>query len=424
MPKSKKPKKPYPGFPLTAHPVGQWCKTINYKTYYFGPWADPKAAEAKYHAERDNIQAGRPRNTDTKPAADAPNAGPTVKRLCDSFLTEKFHAVQSKELAERTFVMYRRACEKLADKLGKTRQLSDLTTEDFQRLRAELSNCEPRDGETKKRGLVSLANEIRVVRIIVKYGIDTGMIEQQLRLNVAFKAPSKKSLRTEKNLKPARMLDADQLRLVLGAAARQQRAMILLGINCGFGQADVSALPESAVNLKAGWIDFPRPKTAVRRRCPLWPETIEALREAFAKRPQPTDERAIGKAFITRTGTLYVRSITKGEQIDDIVQVDGVALEFGKLLTKLKLKRPGLNFYCLRHGFETIAGESADQVAVSHIMGHAPASSDMAAVYRERISDERLQRVVDVVRKWLWPEGSEAAWMIAEAERAKAPAVK
>ena len=44
----------------------------------------------------------------------------------------------------------------------------------------------------------------------------------------------------------------------------------------------------------------------------------------------------------------------------------------------------------LRHVFETIGGESRDQVAVDHIMGHADQS--MAAHYRERISDERLQK--------------------------------
>ncbi len=67
------------------------------------------------------------------------------------------------------------------------------------------------------------------------------------------------------------------------------------------------------------------------------------------------------------------------------------------------LKREKLSFYALRHTFETIAGESKDQVAVNAVMGHA--DNSMAAVYRERISDERLQAVVDVVRAWLWPAG-------------------
>ena len=71
-----------------------------------------------------------------------------------------------------------------------------------------------------------------------------------------------------------------------------------------------------------------------------------------------------------------------------------------KLLKSLGIGRTGLNFYGLRHTFETIGGESRDQVAVDHIMGHA--RDDMASVYRERISDERLKAVTDHVRGWLF----------------------
>ena len=65
------------------------------------------------------------------------------------------------------------------------------------------------------------------------------------------------------------------------------KAMILLGINCGFGNADCGNLPVAALDLDGSWVDYPRPKTGINRRCPLWPETVEALRVAFAKRPAP-----------------------------------------------------------------------------------------------------------------------------------------
>ena len=81
---------------------------------------------------------------------------------------------------------------------------------------------------------------------------------------------------------------------------------------------------------------------------------------------------------------------------------DPVCKEFSKLIKFLKLHRPGLGFYALRHSFETIGGESRDQVAVNYIMGHAPTANDMASVYRERISDERLRAVTDHVYNWLF----------------------
>lgn len=79
---------------------------------------------------------------------------------------------------------------------------------------------------------------------------------------------------------------------------------------------------------------------------------------------------------------------------------DPVGKEFTKLLVSLKLKRPGLSFYALRHTFETIGGDSRDQVAVDQIMGHA--RDDMASVYRKRINDQRLRAVADHVHHWLF----------------------
>jgi integrase len=98
-----------------------------------------------------------------------------------------------------------------------------------------------------------------------------------------------------------------------------------------------------------------------------------------------------GLVFLTKYGDSWAKLITTANPL---------SAEMRKLLNKLKLHRPGLGFYALRHTFETIAGEGRDQVAVNAIMGHADAS--MAAHYRERISDERLIDAVNVVRRWLF----------------------
>lgn len=84
--------------------------------------------------------------------------------------------------------------------------------------------------------------------------------------------------------------------------------------------------------------------------------------------------------------------------------LDTLGVSFGELLKKLDINGHR-NFYALRHTFETIAGESRDQVAVNALMGHV--DSSMAGVYRERISDERLLAVVETVRSWLWPDVAE-----------------
>ena len=72
------------------------------------------------------------------------------------------------------------------------------------------------------------------------------------------------------------MFQAEEMRKILDSATQPLKAMILLGINCGFGATDISNLPLSAIDFKGGWVDFPRPKTEIAARCPLWPETVKA----------------------------------------------------------------------------------------------------------------------------------------------------
>ena len=416
-----KPEKPYPTFPLTAHPVGQWSKKIRQKVHYFGSWADPEAAMAKYVFQRDDLQAGRkpkpyppattPEPQETTPDAEtAVDSGPAIHDLVNRFLSVKKQAVETGELAQRSFEMYERSGKAFSAYFGRGRQLANLDSEDFEKYRNHLS---------KGRSLVSLTNELRAVRIMFNFGW-AHLIEPEhkvaatpMKLKSWLKMPSKKAIRIEQSKKPARILEADELRNVIAAAGVPLKAMILLGLNCGFGNNDIASLPETAVDLKSGWVDFPRPKTGIPRRCPLWPETVTAVQAALAKRPKAKDEAAKGKLFVTKYGAIFVRSVNEG------TQVDSIALEFGKLLRKLVLKRKGLNFYCLRSVLETIGGDGGDQACVDALMGHVAKADDMAAIYRKRLNDSRRLAVVELVRLWLWPGGSEQAWLEAEAERLK-----
>jgi integrase len=144
------------------------------------------------------------------------------------------------------------------------------------------------------------------------------------------------------------MIDAAKLRAAIKGASNPMRAMILLGINCGFGQTDIANLPRSAIDLKRKWIDYPRIKTAVPRRCPLWPETVKALCSAIACRGEPRDKADDGLVFLTRFGHKWVRTrfVAEGKPATPI---DSVQFEFQKVLMAAKVERVG--FYTLRHVF-------------------------------------------------------------------------
>jgi integrase len=378
-----KPEKPYECFPLFAHATKRWAKKINGKMHYFGKWDDPQAAVDLFNEQRDDLYAGRTPRPKTESL--------TIRDLCNRFLTSKTHLLDTSEITERSFRSYYIVCERIINGLGKHRRVDDIDPGDFERLRGKLAET---------LGPVALGNEINRVRMVFKYGYDQGLIDLPARYGQTFKRPSRKTLRKTRAANGKRMFEADDLTAIINAASNPLKAMILLGINCGFGQSDIATLPKSAIDLDVGWVDFPRPKTGVERRCQLWPVTVDTLREAINARPAPADEADADQTFLTKYGNRWVRTVKTEDEKKRGMVIDSVAQEFGKVLGHLGLRRRGLNFYALRHTFETIAGESRDQVAVNAIMGHV--DNTMAGVYRERISDERLHAVTDCIHHWLF----------------------
>ena len=389
----KQAQKPYPGFPLFPHATGRWAKKIRQKLHYFGKITDdPEGSEALKRLNREwpFLKEGR-----TPPPADAGD-GCTIRTLCNSFLTSKRNRVDGGELSAHSFAKYYETCELLIGYFGKDRRVDDLRPDDFEGFRKSLSqDC----------GVVTLRSKINRCRVVLKYAYDNRLIAQSVEFGRSFDRPSEKMLRKARNESGPRMFEAEEIRSILQIVDPVVKAMVLLGINCGFGNTDVANLPQSAVDFETGWCSFPRPKTEVQRRIPLWPETVDALRKAISMRPEPNDPKDSDLCFITSRGNRFVRvqesKRTKGRH----VTINAVARRFDPLVRKLHINgRRG--FYALRHTFETVGGDSRDQVAVDAIMGHV--DSSMAATYRQRISDDRLRAVVNVVRDWLWPTDRES----------------
>jgi integrase len=383
-----RPRKPYSDFPLSPHASGKWQKKILGKIHYFGRWARVvnghlervdgdgwKEALELYKSQADDLHAGRtPRvqNLD----------GLTVAGLCNQFLTAKLRKRDSGEMGSRMFVEYKEITDLLVATFGPRRLVEDLAADDFEQLR---------DVMAKRWGPVRLGNAVTRVKSVFRYGIEKGLIEKSVRYGGEFKKPDKSVLRRHKAKNGGRMLEAEQVRGLLEALERnpQLRAMTLLGLNCGFGNNDVATLPLSAVDLDADMIDYPRPKTGIGRRCPLWPETVAALRSVIKARPA-TDSKLV---FINSRGSPWVK-------VTDRSRTDNISVHFTEAMKAVGFHREGLGFYSLRHVFRTVADEARDPVAIDIIMGHSDPS--MGGHYRERVADERLVAVVNVVHSWLF----------------------
>lgn len=401
-------------FPLYKHPSGRWYKKVKGKFCYFGKVSDdPKGEKAlvRWLDEKDALLAGRkPRRS---------QGGLTIAELCNRFLEAKERRLATDELQASTFHDYLRVCKEIAAAFGRDRLVDDLAADDFEKLRATLA---------KKYGITRLGNTIVRVRSVFKYGLENDLMEKPAKFGSEFRKPKKSAARKHLQHRGKLTFAADEIHKLLAAASPQLRAMIYLGINCGFGNNDCASLPLSNVDLDASWLDFPRPKTAIERRCPLWPETVSALREAIASRPEAKKKSDADFVFVTKYGHSWAKELgfkiasdeNGSKEMKATGNSDPVGKAFRKLINKIdnaaadaaktsgqkpqqKMYRRGVGFYTLRRQFEIVGGESRDQVAVDAIMGHA--DETMAAVYRQGvISDERLRAVVDRVRYWLLPQ--------------------
>jgi integrase len=371
--KPKPPRKPYKTFPLFSHQNGQWCKKIKGKHRFFGVWADPDAAQRLYDRQKDAISNGE--------AHQSLPGDATIADACNHFLTHKTQLCESGELAERTFDRYKSACEMLVDYFGRTYLLDRLNAGDFTALRASMA---------KRWGPVALGNEIQMVRSVFRFGYESQLIDRPVRFGPGFRKPSAKTLRIARTANGPKLFTPEQLQALLKVATVNLRAMLLLGLNGGMGNTDIAELPIKALDLDGGWLDYARTKTGIMRRIPLWPETVEAIRGAMKARKQPEAADDAPLLFVGPRGKSYIGN-HRGYR---------VTAEFNRGAAKAKIE--GRTFYDLRRTFQTVAEGARDLVAVQHVMGHAPGGSDMSAIYRQSIEDERLEAVSEHVRKWLF----------------------
>lgn len=316
------PPKPYAAYPLFAHQSGRWAKKVKQKIRFYGRWGRVVGGKMTPLEDQDKAAADAlaefnrcwPFHSQSKDApAVGSEAGVTLLELVNKFIETKKERMENGELSVHSYEGYYRLCRLLLDHFGKTQRIDVLSPDDFQGLRNAMA---------KGCSLVTLRNRVNITRVLFKYAYEARAIDRPVHFGQSFERPPAKRLRAEKNSLGPKMFTREEILRMLDALEGKPvavegeakpvritpfpavRAMVLLGVNAGFGNTDVASLKKSAVNLKSGWITFPRPKTEVDRRIPLWPETIEALKLAIANRPDAEDVEEDGDlVFLTKYGS-------------------------------------------------------------------------------------------------------------------------
>jgi integrase len=370
---SKKRKKRSDKFPLTLHPTGQYCKKIKGKLYYFG--TNKREALQRYLEDAVFLHSvkGQRRNMTS--------GNVSIKTLCNLYLDRQNSRVQAGELTIRHYTDQVNSLRKFVRFLGQHCMVNTITTLDLQNYKRKLQKS------------YNSANRINLHIAIVKSMFHWAKKNEVLEVIPNIDAVSKVQL-VRKN-RPT--FTTEQIRKLLKASEPQMKAMILLGLNCGFGNTDCSELLWENIDFKKSRVHYPRGKTGINRDLALWPETVKALKNLTR-----TNERV----FNTPTGKPWVRMIETTDKASNVKYTnnDSVGKEFSKLIKKLNLEvEKGVGFYTLRRTAATLTARSGDPFAVQRLLGHADLK--MATTYVQDVS-EQTDRAINNTRKLIIQDDS------------------
>jgi integrase len=397
-----KPKKPFAGFPLFAHPNGQWAKKVNAKPYYFGSWSDdPKGESAiqDWLTRKDAILAG----LDSLRVASV-QRGMTLGDLMGRFLKDRHTRVKAGDLALTTYGDYLKHCQEFTAAIGKDAVVASLMPAHFQAYADRLV----------KRGMSRHSRKriIAYTKAMLNWGATNGYYPRPT-YGTAFVAPDcspeairQAKMRAGEKDYSGRIVTGDEMTQLLNRASSRMKACILIAVNCGLGPADIGRLRWHQINMVEGFADLPRGKTGVRRIGYLWKRTRRAIEHVATLKQNAAALKKHGQdalVFVNRVGKpMYAESEigVNGKSVG-VKRDNLITPAFGDLARKLKLE--GVSFYRLRHTFKTLGKQAKDRDALNLMMGHK--EPGIGRIYdHEEISFDRIKRVALVVKSALWPK--------------------
>ncbi len=198
-------------------------------------------------------------------------------------------------------------------------------------------------------------------------------------------------------LKAVETVDKADLANLLIHANDRARLYIMLALNCGMTQQDISDLRHSEVDLKAGTITRRRSKTRGREnvptvKYPLWPETIELLRQEASEHPT---------LFLTNVkgAPLIAGSIQPNGKLIRTCNVSSAWIRLGNKLVKDDVLRENFAFKYLRKtSASAIESHDTHYRHKTLFLGHAGATQGDR--HYSKAAQESFARAID----WLHDE--------------------
>lgn len=317
----------------------------------------------------------------------------TVQAFMDDWLSNQRALAAIGELSPRRYDCVGVCVRHFASFVGETTDAATINAECLDAFyRYALSRiCDKREGNNGGWSAIYAKEVFSNTRRFVRWLWERGIIEMPKNLN-------SRSFRFGPPSKTIETWSLEEIRKAIGTASGAMKLAILLSLNCGMTQTDVSDLLDVEVNWREGRITRKRSKTRGRKETPtvcykLWPVTFELLKELRSGREH---------VLLTKSGRPYVRA----ELVDGkLVRADDFQSLYTRLSKKLGFKKP---MKLLR---KTAASklESHETYGrfTSLFLGHAPTSM------KDRHYAAPPQALFDAAVTWL---GEEFGFLAGEKE--------
>lgn len=217
------------------------------------------SVEQKYLDEREYLQAGR------RPPATTDGCG--LAQMMNHFLGNAKARVENGDLSPLSFRDYKHVGVRILEHFGRNADPTPLHPMEFLSFRNKLS---------AEYAPSRLTKTVTVTKMMFNWACEVDLIERPPKFGKEFKGASRKAIRKRKN-QNSKSFERGELKALIDNADPALEAMILMGINCGFGNNDVSLLPKSAI--KNGWVVFTKARSKRFARATLIDVALKLLEQ-------------------------------------------------------------------------------------------------------------------------------------------------
>jgi integrase len=288
----------------------------------------------------------------------APHKDRTISMQIEMFLKMKDHEAGANKISTSRLYALRLHLSGFADWIGGAKSVDKIAGQDLVNYRMHLLQ----QVANEKLARTTASDRMTSVKGFIRWLWQTEAISELPRVL----HPKSKMLEIGKGVKKILTFTESEIATLLTRASNRTKLYVLLALNCGMTQKDISDLRDDEVDWESGCVVRKRSKTRSYANVPcvsykLWPETFELL---LAHRNDAGSERVLlnnrGEPLLTE------RLGSDGKYW----KMDNVRNAYDRVRRKTKLDKP---FKCLKKtSASLLRNNERFGSVVSLFLGHAP----------------------------------------------------